>query len=148
MQYQVCAGRIILHDRKNKVVEAFSLGGVLEITVHDTHTSCCLISSAPIVHLTDIQDVPTNLASEFEVLLAQLEARWGRDESGFKKKLANIEPLTLFVAGLMAIQARLHKLPATTTQRQSLHAIDEAIKMMQTNGNWPASIPILTDLLK
>lgn len=149
-QLRVCAGRIMIVDRKEKVVEAFSLGGDLQITVHDTYTSCELTSSAPIIHLQDIQDMPTDLVSEFEALLARLHARWHGDDTGFRKKLATIEPFTLFVAGLAAIKERLDQTPSHlhgSRYRQASHLINQAIETIQSNGKWPKTPPKLTDLL-
>lgn len=147
---RVCAGRIIMVDRKGKMVEAFSLGGDLEMTVHETCTSCELTSSAPIIHLQDTQDVPTDLVSEFEALLARLHARWHGDDIGFRKKLATIEPFTLFVAGLAAIKERFDQTPAylhSDRYRQASHLINQAIETMQHNGKWPQTPPKLDDLL-
>lgn len=150
-QLRVCVGRVIIVDRKDKVVEAFSWGGDLEIVIHNTHTSCELTSSAPIVHLISSQDIATVLVSEFEATLAQLHAHWGGDDYGFKKQLGTIEPFTLFVAGLVTIKERLEH---TTLQalhnnryRQALHIVNHTIKTIQSEGQWPATPANLADLL-
>jgi hypothetical protein len=147
---RVCAGRIIMVDRKGKVVEAFSLGGDLKVTVHDSYTGCELTSSAPIIHLQNTQDLPTDLVNEFEALLARLHARWYDDDTGFKTKLATIDPFTLFVAGLVAIKEQLDQTLAhlhDDRHRQASHLIDQAIETIQKNGKWPATPPNLSDLL-
>lgn len=149
-QLRVCAGRIVMADREEKVVEAFSLGGDLEVTVHDSHTSCVLTSSAPIIHLQDTQDMPTVLVSEFEALLARLRIRWNGDDTGFRKKLGAVEPFSLFVAGLIAIKEQLDQTPSHLhgdQYRQAPHIINRAIETIQSNGNWPTTLPDLAELL-
>src|SRR5262245_51200600 len=44
-RFRVCAGRIMIMDRREKVVEAFSLGGALRVTVQSDHTHCVLTST-------------------------------------------------------------------------------------------------------
>lgn len=147
-KYRVCTGRIILWDRRDKEVEAFSLGGELEIVNADTYTSCTLTSTAPIANLTDTGEPITILTSEFEAILAQKMARWGADEAAFKKRLAEIEPRQLFVAGLLAVDRRLKHMPATASLGKVLRVVDQAIKIMKSRGDWPASPPALDDLLR
>lgn len=149
-QLRLCAGRMAIVDRTDKKVEAFSLGGDLAIMVHDTHTRCELTSSAPIIHLQETQTMPTLLVSEFEAMLARLRAGWGGDDTGFRKKLATIEPFTLFVAGLAAIQERLAAAPTNRrgqSYQQAAQLINQTIRTVQANDRWPASPPDLSDLL-
>lgn len=149
-QYRVCPGRITLYDRRDKVVVAFTLGGELAVTNQGSYTSCTITSPAPIIHLLEGQEIATVLVSEFEVLLAEQRAEWTGDEMSFETRLAGIEPYTLFVAGLAAIRERLEHLPTQMREaqyRQVLHVIDEAIRLTQENGRWPASPPTLAELL-
>ncbi len=149
-QLRLCAGRMAIVDRTDKTVEAFLWGGDLTITGHDTHTRCEFTSSAPIIHLQDTQTMPTVLVSEFEAMLAQLQARWGGDDTGFRKKLATVEPFPLFVAGLVTIKARLAAAPANLhgqRYQQAAHLINQTIQTIQANDRWPVSPPDLSDLL-
>ena len=118
IQLRIFPGRVILHDRKGKVVEAYSFGGSLEIASEVTCTRCQLSSPAPIVELVNSLDEETILVAEFEALLACFEAQWTGDKQGFDRKLATIEPFTLFIAGLVAVQERVRRLPHTASQHQ------------------------------
>ena len=146
-QLRICTGRIILHDRKNKAIEAFSFGGEIEILSEETCTNCRLTSPVPIVELVDSHDIQTMLVFEFEALLAMLEAHWGDNEAAFKRKLAAVQPDILFAAGAVAIQARFRRLPATESRRQVLHFLEQTIQEMQADDKWPSSVPALADLL-
>jgi hypothetical protein len=147
---RVGPGRVILQDYRDKMVTAFSFGGEMEITNYSLYTSCQLTSPAPIIHLVQGQDTPTVLVTEFESFLARRRAEWAGNETGFEARLAKIEPLTLFVVGLATIKEHLQHVPPQLrgeSYRQEAHAINEAIRTVQENGHWPASLPTLAELL-
>jgi hypothetical protein len=147
---RVGPGRVLLQDYRDKVVQAFSFGGEMEITNHSLYTSCHLTSPAPIIHLVQGQDTPTILVTEFESFLARRRAEWAGNEMGFEARLAKIEPLTLFVVGLATIKEHLQHVPPQLrgeSYRQEAHIINEAIQTVQENGHWPPSLPTLAELL-
>jgi hypothetical protein len=147
---QVGPGRVILQDYRDKMVTAFTFGGEMEITNHSLYTSCHLTSPAPIFHLVQGQDTPTILVTEFESFLARRRAEWAGNETGFEARLAKIEPFTLFLVGLATIKEHLYHVQPQLrgeSYRQEVHVINEAIRTVQTNGHWPASLPTLAQLL-
>jgi hypothetical protein len=144
---QIFPGRVILHDRVDEVVEAYSFGGNLEIVSKAAQTRCQLSSPAPIIELFNSFDAETILVSKFEALLACLEAQWAGNELGFNRKLAAIDPFTLFIAGLVAVRERLCQLPPLASQQQTMRALNEIVHDFQADGMWPASPPQLSDLL-
>lgn len=147
-QLNLCAGRIILHDRKDKAVEVYSFGGELSILVGNSSTTCHITSPAPIIELIDSNDTPTRFICEVEAALACLKAEWGVNEAGFMRKLAAIEPCLLFAAATTAVQQKLSGLPATQAQKRLRYFLDQAINAMQAAGKWPAATPNLAVLLE
>jgi hypothetical protein len=147
---RVAIGYIRLVDRHDKVVTAFSFGGSLDIAVDEDHTRCSLVSSSPIFHVEDKQDLPALLVNEFEALLAIRRAGWAGDEVGFNRRLAGLAPVQLYAVGLEEVEARLLQSPITL--RGDLywmmrHMVNELRRQLQEAGNWPDPLPTMADLL-
>jgi hypothetical protein len=148
-QFKVSVGRISLRDRKDKVIEAFSFGSNLRLNVHNTHTNGVFTSTAPIYRLRDsFQDPSSLVVSEIEALLARAEADWGQRREDLRGKLADIDPFSLFVAGLLAVRNRLGRLPRGRERARTLRAINAVIRLLQLEKKWPSSPATLSDLLK
>ncbi len=147
---QATAGYIRLLDRRGRVVEAFTFGGSLEVEVHPDHTRCSLVSPAPIFHVTDKQDLPALLVTEFEALLAIRRAGWSGADVDFNRQLAGLPPLVLFAVGLDEVEARLQQSSVTLRGDQywqMRHVVNELRRQLQEAGNWPDPLPALADLL-
>lgn len=147
-------GRIVIRDRKNKIVEAYCLGGDMAITVSPTCTSCCLTSPVPLFRLGVENGSPEDLAADvvdkFEAMVAIRRARWGADEMGFQQHLTSICPSELYAAGLQSIQSELNHLPSRLRgqrYRQTAYAVDAAIGGARESGQWPATPITLDELL-
>ncbi|MCA9933230.1 MAG: hypothetical protein KC415_04870 [Anaerolineales bacterium] len=148
--YRVCAGRILLHDRKGKLVEAFSFGGKLTIINQDDLTLCTLTSTAPILNLVTSQTAVTRLVSEFEALLARQEAAWVHHPFAFQKKLASLEPDRLFAAGLLSMSHAYAEIPPNARNgniREEDHIVHELIAALKKHSLWPADLQNLETLL-
>ncbi len=149
-QMQICTGRIIIHDRLDKVVEGFTLGGDIAITNQGDVTRCQITSPAPIIHLFENEDIATVLVSEFEAMLAKRRAFWVGKTNEFEQRLSQADPHILFVAGLMAIKKSLAQTPIVLHNEryyQTTHIINEALRIAKEKGHWPDPIPSLADLL-
>jgi len=148
--YRVCVGRILLHDRKGKLVEAFSFGGELTITNEEDLTLCVLTSTAPILNLVTPQTAATRLVGEFEAVLARQEAVWGHHPHTFQKKLASLDPHTLFVAGLVSMSHAYTDIPPAARNgnvREEDHIVHEMMSAMKGHGSWPTEAQDLQTLL-
>ncbi len=148
--YRACLGRIMLHDRKGKVVEAFSFGGQLTIANQEGVTICTLVSDAPILDLVTPQNITTRLVSEFEALLARLQASWKQHPAAFFRKLAYLGPQTLFIAGLVSMAQAYEEIPRSARNgniREEDHVVHEAIDVLKKQDLWPAEPASLEDLL-
>jgi hypothetical protein len=150
-QYHVCPGRVILRDRKGKVVEAATCGGDLTISNEKRYTHCSLISRAPIIQLAnDIASLETVLVSEIEALLAKRRAELHHDDVEYEKRLATVDPLMLFMVSLATLEERLLKVPAVLRRdryQKACHIVQQAIRMLQKRGAWTTSLPSLADLI-
>jgi hypothetical protein len=148
--FHVCAGRIVLRDRRNKTVEIYSFGGELEIAVKGARTNCQLHSPAPIFELTDLDSRSVTFVSTLESLLARKRVTWDCDDAGYEQRLASVEPDALFTAALAGIAAQLDYAMSEGRGehlRDEAAEVDKAIKNMRAAGLWPPAPPTLDDLL-
>jgi hypothetical protein len=155
--YRACIGQVSLHDHKNKIVEAFTFGGDLQITPEENRTTCVLSSPAPIVEvlpepLTRGPSVHMMLVEEVEALIAQRRATWDREHTpaAFDKRLAAAEPLTLYLACLEALKEKYAHFPHKAEDElthQFVAFLHAEIEVLDELGTWPAHLPPLDDLL-
>jgi hypothetical protein len=146
----VCPGEVMLRDRTDKRVDFFVFGGSLEAVSVPGETVYSLRSPAPILWLTDDPEtVPDQLASETQALIGELQVRWGSDEEGFARRLAQVDPLQFYVATLQSILVR---------NERDHHALQEAFHefylalrkergWLMERGKWPTTPPRLEALL-
>ena len=87
-EYQVCAGSIVLEDRKGKQVEAFTFGGNLQIRTQDEITICTFESEAPILEMGTDDPIQELLIEEVDILLAERSAAALPDAFEFEQRLA------------------------------------------------------------
>jgi hypothetical protein len=109
--YPVILGRISLHDRKGKQVEAFTLGGQLHIEPQDQSTLCSVSSTGPIFSLLVPDTLSAILAEEIEILIAERRAAWAGAPAAFEKRLLQCESQQLYLACLRALADRLADYP-------------------------------------
>ena len=150
-RYRVCAGRIILSDRKGKRVEAFSFGGDLQILSASDHTVCGLQSTAPIFPLFTTADLPMWITAEAEILLAQQKAHWDPTHPHvFEEKLVQAKPFLLYASCLKAIQDKAAEhfySEARELAQQGVHFVDAEIRRLRDEGRWPKQLPTPAQLL-
>jgi hypothetical protein len=150
--YTVCTGRVILHDRTGKIVEAFTFGGDVHITPEPDLTTVRLVSQAPILELVHEYppSVPLLLASEMEVLLAQRRAEWARrDPALFKLHLAEANPWTLYRSCLLALEERFAHFPHARdeTLGQFVHFLRGAVQSLRDVPDDAPTVPLFSELL-
>jgi len=145
----VCPGRVILSDRFDKRVEFFTFGGSLEATSGPGEMVYSLRSPAPVLELVAQQEtIPDQLASETETLIAKIKARWELDDSGFNRRLAEVDPLQFYLATLQSILLQYKRAP---TLEEVYHELRDALlrekEWLVAKDLWPANPPTLEDLL-
>lgn len=148
-QYQACAGRVILQDRTGKKVEAFTFGGDLRIESEEELTIGVLASSAPILELISTSSIPSLLAEETEILVAERRAEWEHDHATFIKKLIRADPLTLYCACLEDLRVKIDysQLRDGEDIQHFAHFIYREIEALQELHKWPSRLLTVAELL-
>jgi hypothetical protein len=145
-----CPGEVILRDHTDKRADFFVFGGSLEAVSVPGETVYSLRSPAPILRLTDDpESVPDQVASETEALIGELRVRWGSDEEGFARRLAQVDPFQFYLATLQAILARYER--DHHALQDAFHvfylALRDEKRRLMDGGQWPAILPALEELL-
>jgi len=97
--YRVCAGIVIMEDRKDKKNEAFCFGGQLTIKGKESLTECVLVSPAPIIEINETSPMQLLFIVEVEMLLAEYRTEYP-DENDFEMHLCAADPFDLYTACL------------------------------------------------
>lgn len=150
-QLRVVPGHFSLTDHSGSMVQGYSMGGDLSISSEGDVTVCRLTSSAPIFDLRDDPDaVGRVLVGELESLIARRQAAWGLDDAGFNHRLTQVDPFQFFLASVAEIDDRLKNFQgaAPNTRLQAVkQTVRKIIDTLKNSGDWPASRPVLTDIL-
>jgi len=149
---QVCPGRVILSDRLDKRIEFFTFGSLMEVTCEPGEIIYLLRSVAPILELTTpVETIPNLMAAETESLVAQARARWGRNDKGFSRRLASVDPFQFYLASLHSILLYYEQVHTLELTYLTYHAFCEALHRekhwLVAEGLWPTNPPVLEDLL-
>jgi hypothetical protein len=154
--YRVVAGTVSVRDRTDKVVEAFTFGGDLQVTSDAEGTHCVLTSSAPIIeYLSDPNThgptVTGMLLEELEALIARWHASWDHEHhpDEFDERLAATDPLTLYAACLQALREQVEHVPHKAEDdltRQFVRFLPAEIESLHEMGLWPSYVPPLGEL--
>lgn len=111
-EVKVRPGPVHLMDRLGKQVVFYSFGGTLYCQQEDGKIVFVLQSSAPILELgEDEADFQNLLAAESEAELAKIHADWGRDDTGFARRLIQTDSRQLFQALVGAIHHAENETP-------------------------------------
>lgn len=152
--YEVCAGRVVLTDREEKTVEAFTFGGNVDIHPSGDYTTATISSSAPILDLSYENRPPSLsliLAAEVEVEMASRRAFWSSHKPGeFERRLAQIadNPVQLYKACLLKLSDKFSDDPHVEgdTMWQFRHLLhNESRRIRQEAGKNP--VPKLEEIL-
>jgi hypothetical protein len=145
----VCPGQVILRDRLDKRVHFFTFGSSLEVACAPDVIVYSLHSPAPILELTEPKEsIPDQLASETEAMMGELQARWGSNDAGFARRLAQVDPLRFYLASLHSILLRCRQSWALQEYLDDLYdALLREKEWLMRAGQWPASPPALEKLL-
>jgi hypothetical protein len=145
----VCPGEVMLRDRTGKRENFFVFGGSLEAVHVPSETVYSFRSPAPMLRLSgDPGSVPDQLFSETEALIGELQARWGSDEEGFSHRLAQVDPLQLYVATLETILAHYEQDDTLQESFQEFYlALRSEKGWLIERGRWPITPSRLEELL-
>jgi hypothetical protein len=148
-RYHAYPGRVILQDRKGKIVEAFTFGGELRIESEEALTVGMLTSPAPILELTSTSSIPSILAEETEIIFAERRAEWEPDHKTFIKKLIVADPFVLYCACLKYLKAKFDHshIGDDGVIQYFVQFIHDEIEALQESHTWPAKLPTIAELL-
>lgn len=151
MSRVICPGPITIQDWIGQRATFFVFGGSMdELDVSPSEKVYSLRSSAPILELTAAETTLANqLATEVEVLWAELQMSWGMNDEAFWHQLTRFDPVRLFVASSQAILNHYEQMPDlhTNQQRQALyHALQYEKSWLQQAGQWPELAPSMAEL--
>lgn len=104
--FRLCAGVVIMEDRKGKKEEAFTFGGELKILSEEDQTQCFLVSSAPILEISGAVPLNELYIEKLEIILAEQHAAHGPDR-GFESNLCAAAPDSLYLACIRELRNKL-----------------------------------------
>ncbi|GAB4403576.1 MAG: hypothetical protein OHK0052_26460 [Anaerolineales bacterium] len=128
-------GRVILSDRKHKVVEAYALSGELFIESSPAATYCTL-NSPLILPLLNEDSLQALLAAEIEGILAIRRAAHLQNLEHFEQSLMRLTPKDLYCACLNSLNEHWHGYPLqhdAAMQRLHQWVQDELAHLHRTN---------------
>jgi hypothetical protein len=140
---------VILDDRMGgRAAKFFTYGGLLEAIYARHEAVFTLRTPVPLLDLTTARmTISEELAVETERLLATLQAEWGRDDEGFARRLALIDPVKLY-------RATIHSLIDECEAAGVQHCSDAFLPMLREERAWlarhdegPGVLPALEQLL-
>jgi hypothetical protein len=146
---QVCPGTVILTDRRGKRIDFFTFGGQLETTDRPEERIFFLYSPVPILEIfNDLNSFSDQLAFEVEGLLARQHAQWARDDEGFARKMAQVDPTQLYLASLHEILARYgHNRDLRNSWSDFYSKLLAEKQWLESEHQWTGIGPGLGDLL-
>jgi hypothetical protein len=144
-----CPGTITLQDRLGKLVEFFTFGGSLGMTSGPGEMIYSLHSPAPVLELTAQEETfPDQLAIETEEQLGKIEVKWGKDEKGFSRRLAEVDSLQFYLATLGSILRHYEQVDILEkAHREFFAALRREREWLVQKRLWPAKPLALEDLL-
>ncbi|MGD2163619.1 MAG: hypothetical protein PVI81_07440 [Anaerolineales bacterium] len=137
---QVTIGDVILRDRTEKTVEAFTFGGFLKIEQSDKCTNCSIGSPVPIVDLRDNNRNVQLLVEETIALIATHRAHWEHDLEEFEARVVKTSVESLYFAILKDLETKFQKIPKTeNTEAQDFlnflhHQVEHAKSLLDTTS--------------
>ncbi len=145
----VCPGRIVLVDRIDRYKEFYTFGGTLKILATLDTLVYSIHSPVPILELDmDSDTVPDILAAETDSLLARIKSGWRQDSEGFKRRLAEIDPLEFYMGALYSITEFFELNPAVVKVDQDLaNALQHEKWWLSKQGLWSAAPLDLASIL-
>jgi len=136
---RVCAGVVIMEDRNKVKKEAFTFGGNLKITTEETHTTCVLTSTAPILDIIDATPVQRFFVEELEIILAERRAVYASHRD-YENHLCAANPRDLYLASLEELLLKFENFPHMDKNRR------EFLSFLHTEKNRLNAVHIFTEL--
>lgn len=146
---KVYTGNIALQLMENERVIAFTFGGDMQIIPDNRETLFILKSPAPILKLVDFNQIPTILANEVAILLAERRVEELPDLSTYKETLLCTDPLELYCACLKALRKKFMdlSLPESPSMFAFANFLITEIESLRSANLWLNQVPDIDKLL-
>ncbi|MFZ6030695.1 MAG: hypothetical protein ACOYYS_23565 [Chloroflexota bacterium] len=131
LHWRVCAGPVMLADRKEKHIDLYTFGGELTIENKQTFTRAVVNSEAPILLASAPGEPADLLVQEVEIQLAYLRAALCEEQDAFDRCLRCTQPLELYRIFLVAIRDRFRHMPMQDEVMFGLlHTIEDELQVV------------------
>lgn len=140
------AGPLTLVDRKNKHIVGFLFGGEMEIELETDCTHVRIKSPAPIMIRNSERPEIVLLIEEANILLARRRAFWADKPEELEHRLAQQNPLTLYAAFLLSMDANFELLPPSDDEilLKARHIIHQELnELSQTLAGFELPLEII-----
>lgn len=146
---RVCVGHVALQLKTTERIVAFTFGGDLQIQPQDGLTLFILTSPAPILRLEGFDQIPTILANEVAILLAERRGKELPDLERYNRRLADAKPLVLYCACLKALEEKFKDFShfESHSMLNFSNFIPLEIEALHAENLWPDQVPDLEELL-
>ena len=147
--YQLLPGVIEIIPTDGEKVEAFTLGGDLEIEMRDTMTTCIVTSPAPILEITSNGTIEDLFIEELQILLAERRAVLLNEANDYDDRIIDAPPMELYAAMLNALIDKFdHSHHKEDPQLLELiHFLHAEKRRLQDEDLLPMVAPSLEELL-
>jgi hypothetical protein len=147
--HELLTGLIEIHTIDGSKVEAFTLGGSLEIYTNDALTTCIIKSPAPIVEITMNGTIHDLFIDELEIILAKHRAAHLYDPPEDDTGVITASPLELYAAILNdMLESFDHSHHKEDTQVQELiNFLHAEVRRLQVESQLPQFIHPLEELI-
>jgi hypothetical protein len=142
----VCAGMVIMEDRKGKKEEAFTFGGQLKIDGQESQTICNLVSRAPIIEISGATPIHRFFVEEIEIELAEYRARYLNGDE-YERHICEVDPFILYLACLGTLIEKLEGFQHKDEEyRQLLVDLHSQVHRLDVAGLIEDSLPTLESI--
>ena len=142
----VCAGVVVMEDRKGNKEEAFTFGGKLTIVEEEMQTKCILESSAPILEISEATSMHRLFIDELKIILAKQQAAYNNHEE-YERLLCSAEPVDLYAACIDRMTKEIKSSsPKTEEHYQLLRYLHSQVHRMQAANMIPSPAPCLDEI--
>jgi hypothetical protein len=143
----VCPGLVVMEDKAGKKEEAFTFGGQLTIQSREFYTVCNLISTAPILELSQAAPLNQFLIEEIEILFAEQRAKFAARKE-YDSRVCAVEPIRLYQASLISVMEKIDRLREVDERYRQLSVyLHQQVYRISAAGYWKEPGNTLEQLL-
>jgi hypothetical protein len=148
----ICAGLYTCYNHNHTHFwEGLTFGGAVHITAHYAYTHVAITSPAPIfILMGDADPIQHLLFDELMAVVARHRAEAHESDGEYARRLAHVEPYTLFLAALSKLHTLARHGPPSMSGANHFEvqrAVQRMIDAVRKLDGWPEHVPPLEDLV-